>query len=232
MIEKTDLSYQQRLMAAVWMMGNRDTPEDSTAWIHDFKEVWTETCREDAVQVYFSVPFGEQNQLQKLEFAVWWAGNIENDIDKKQWWERFQSLWDEVAHEPMIQQYADAMGGGNTLPQKPEAQDEPVDAIFLDVIKKSYGWTLSVDGEVAGLTAGDHGFEGTGIYIPLQDIYLLTEKPTKEREQISYQKGIQAGIKKAIETIMEEAFSLTRTGHPEEARVLFMLVNSLEGKED
>jgi hypothetical protein len=35
----------------------------------------------------------------------------------------------------------------------------------LDVIQKSYGFTIDVHGEVCGLVAGDMGYEGTGIFL-------------------------------------------------------------------
>lgn len=37
--------------------------------------------------------------------------------------------------------------------------------INYDVIKSAYDFTLSADGELYGLVAGDHGFEPTGIFI-------------------------------------------------------------------
>jgi hypothetical protein len=35
----------------------------------------------------------------------------------------------------------------------------------LDVIRRAYGWTVDNDWNVMGLTAGDHGFEETGIQL-------------------------------------------------------------------
>lgn len=37
--------------------------------------------------------------------------------------------------------------------------------IDYEVIKKSYGWTISTKGELCGLIAGDHGFMPTGIFL-------------------------------------------------------------------
>lgn len=38
-----------------------------------------------------------------------------------------------------------------------------INDIDIDVITKAYGWTLSAEGEVLGLIAGDMGYERTGI---------------------------------------------------------------------
>ncbi len=39
------------------------------------------------------------------------------------------------------------------------------DKIDYDVLKQSYDFTLSDEGELYGLVAGDHCFEPTGIFI-------------------------------------------------------------------
>lgn len=39
------------------------------------------------------------------------------------------------------------------------------DKIDYDVLKQSYDFTLSDEGELYGLVAGDHYFEPTGIFI-------------------------------------------------------------------
>lgn len=36
----SDLTYQQKLVAAVWMVGNMDTDEDKRQWWHNFGELW------------------------------------------------------------------------------------------------------------------------------------------------------------------------------------------------
>lgn len=45
------------------------------------------------------------------------------------------------------------------------AEAEPANGAKLDVIRRAYEWALTVDGEVWGLTAGDMGYEHTGIVI-------------------------------------------------------------------
>jgi DNA/RNA-binding domain of Phe-tRNA-synthetase-like protein len=40
----------------------------------------------------------------------------------------------------------------------------------LEIIKQSYGFTISNDGEVYGLVAGDQGYEFTNIVIPIEDL--------------------------------------------------------------
>lgn len=44
------------------------------------------------------------------------------------------------------------------------------DAPDLDVISRAYGWEIATDGELMGLVAGDHGYEGTGIFVPKYDL--------------------------------------------------------------
>ena len=52
-------------------------------------------------------------------------------------------------------------------------KNDPVDPnIKLDVIKQAYGWTISNDGEVLALVAGDEGYERTGIKIHIQHLKL------------------------------------------------------------
>ena len=41
----------------------------------------------------------------------------------------------------------------------------PDHQLDMDVIKRAYGWRLSVDGEIWGLIAGDQGYEPTGIFL-------------------------------------------------------------------
>ena len=38
-------------------------------------------------------------------------------------------------------------------------------SVDLETIKKAYGWTISTDGEICGLIAGDHGYMGCGIFL-------------------------------------------------------------------
>lgn len=46
------LTLEQRLKAAVWMVGNMDTPEDKAAWWEDFGELWNEVAADPDVQKY------------------------------------------------------------------------------------------------------------------------------------------------------------------------------------
>lgn len=39
-----DLNFEQRLLAAVWMVGNMDTPEDKAAWWATFRSTWEEVA--------------------------------------------------------------------------------------------------------------------------------------------------------------------------------------------
>jgi hypothetical protein len=140
--------------------------------------------------------------------------------DKEEWWKNFNSLWEKVAQDPDIQNYANSvMFSGVSLPQR-EVPYETVDAIDLNVIKKASGWTLANDGQVCGLIAGDQGYEATGIYIPLAHIHAFSEDATKEKEKIAHQAGVQAGLKIAIKAIMEEVSLLTNCNHSNEVNLV------------
>lgn len=57
--------------------------------------------------------------------------------------------------------------------------------VDLDVIMEAYKFTISDDGEVYGLVAGDMGYEKTGISIPVEDLkawayYNYKEKPDEK----------------------------------------------------
>jgi hypothetical protein len=54
----TDLTPEQRLKAAVWMVGNNDTPEDKRAWWASFGRVWDEVATDPDVQNYANAMFG------------------------------------------------------------------------------------------------------------------------------------------------------------------------------
>ncbi len=47
-----------------------------------------------------------------------------------------------------------------------EQRTGQTNGVNLGVVRAAYAWTISDDGEVYGLTAGDHGYESTGIKIP------------------------------------------------------------------
>ena len=38
-------------------------------------------------------------------------------------------------------------------------------SINYRVLKEAYDFTIDIHGEIAGLTAGDHNWEGTGIFL-------------------------------------------------------------------
>jgi len=42
----------ERLMAAVWMVGNMDTAHDKAAWWADYRAVWDEVAKEPRVQAW------------------------------------------------------------------------------------------------------------------------------------------------------------------------------------
>lgn len=42
--------------------------------------------------------------------------------------------------------------------------------VRIEVIKSAYDFTIADDGEVHGLVAGDMGYEGTGIKIPIDHL--------------------------------------------------------------
>lgn len=49
-IAASELTLEQRLKAAVWMVGNMDTLEDKAAWWRTFEAVWQEVARDPNVQ--------------------------------------------------------------------------------------------------------------------------------------------------------------------------------------
>ena len=61
----------------------------------------------------------------------------------------------------------------------PADQDLPDEIIQngvnLRVIKQAYDWLLDDDGSIHGLTAGDHGFEPTGIKLSMADLVALAQ---------------------------------------------------------
>ena len=51
----------------------------------------------------------------------------------------------------------------------------------LDVIRKSYGFTIDINGQMCGLVAGDMGYEDTGMFVDdacKEAINAITENPT------------------------------------------------------
>ena len=63
--------------------------------------------------------------------------------------------------------------------------------IDYDVIKRAYSFTLSIDGEVHGVTSGDMGYEATGIIfddISLRIWKLGAEAFNKERKEAEERK--------------------------------------------
>ena len=45
----------------------------------------------------------------------------------------------------------------------------------LAIIRDSYSWTIDYDGQVHGLTAGDHGYEPTGIVCDKETVTVLKQ---------------------------------------------------------
>ncbi|MGR3177279.1 MAG: hypothetical protein ACUZ8E_04415 [Candidatus Anammoxibacter sp.] len=69
----SDLTHQQRLEAAFWMVGNMDTPENKKAWWDDFGPYWNDFfdnphSREQAQRV--------SDKISKLQHT-----DIRGDID-------------------------------------------------------------------------------------------------------------------------------------------------------
>ena len=46
------LTLEQRLKAAVWMVGNNDTKEDCDAWWRTFGKLWIEIANDPDIQKY------------------------------------------------------------------------------------------------------------------------------------------------------------------------------------
>lgn len=56
--------------------------------------------------------------------------------------------------------------------------------IHLDVLLMAYDWTYDVDGEIHGLTAGDHGYEPTGIKV--SDVAKVDRQEQALRKMLHY----------------------------------------------
>jgi hypothetical protein len=54
--------------------------------------------------------------------------------------------------------------------------------IDIDVLSRAYDWTIDIDGELHGLTAGDMGYEPTGIKL-------------NETDSTAYNRGIAEHLK-------------------------------------
>ncbi len=52
--------------------------------------------------------------------------------------------------------------------------------IDYEVIKTAYEFTVADDGEIYGLVAGDHGYEATGIAIPIDHLEAWAEYQVKD----------------------------------------------------
>ena len=90
--------------------------------------------------------------------APWRINRIYHDADGLKCTEHYAEFWSEDAALNALRVYELLVGSpaeGVVLPN----------GVNLSVIKHAYGWTVDVYGEVHGLTAGDQGFEGTGIII-------------------------------------------------------------------
>jgi hypothetical protein len=51
---------------------------------------------------------------ERLMAAVWMVGNMDTEHDKRAWWATFDPLWEEVAQEPRVQEWADRAALGET----------------------------------------------------------------------------------------------------------------------
>lgn len=56
-----ELTLEQRLKAAVWMVGNNDTAEDKRAWWASFGRLWDEVSTDPNVQNYANAMFGKDS---------------------------------------------------------------------------------------------------------------------------------------------------------------------------
>lgn len=62
----------------------------------------------------------------------------------------------------------------------------------IEVIKDSYGFTISDDGEVYGLVAGDQGYESTNIMIPVEDLEAWAKYNYKDAEILKLREELNA----------------------------------------
>lgn len=65
------LTFEQRLKAAVWMVGNMDTDEDKAAWWRDYGDLFKEVSGDPDVQRYADEMAHRSADREDLEiFAV------------------------------------------------------------------------------------------------------------------------------------------------------------------
>lgn len=78
----------------------------------------------------------------------------------------------------------------------------PVD---LEVVKKAYGWSIAEDGQVHGLTAGDMGFEPSGIFIPLNELIGFAENSANipQKDLPAYKAGYDSGYENALKLVRD-----------------------------
>lgn len=85
--------------------------------------------------------------------------------------------------------------------------------IKLDVITRAYGWTISTEGEVAGLIAGDMGYEGTGIKIPLDHLSaVLHDDHEKIEDTLAFRAGYATAVDKIARRLAGAAWRHRRAG--------------------
>jgi hypothetical protein len=82
-------------------------------------------------------------------------------------------------------------------------KDETVAGAKLGVIERAYDFTLDRHGEVLGLTAGDHGFEGTGIKISLEHIRATALAQNEEDPHQQQVQKLSAFVREGLEISWE-----------------------------
>ena len=64
-VGKESSDFVERLKAAVWMVGNMDTPQDKAAWWATFDPLWKEVAQDPRVQDYADREFHRAHEARQ-----------------------------------------------------------------------------------------------------------------------------------------------------------------------
>jgi hypothetical protein len=104
------------------------------------------------------------------------------------------------------------------LPQAPAREAGAVDdnsGINWDVVRRSYGFIVADDGELHGLTAGDHHYEPTGLVIDMTGWYTHPAAASDDARRLDWLVSMWA---KAYLSSLASVIEAFRTGEPATVR--------------
>lgn len=93
---------------------------------------------------------------------------------------------------------SDEIGDDDDLPDYARREDNPLDvAGFEELASRQYGWTVLWDGELAGLVAGDMGYEDSGVNLGVLVAHALAK--TSGHPSAARQREIDAALSVLVE---------------------------------